>query len=81
MGIVIWILIYALGFVLLKVYLTKSPKGQALMKKWQVKSSGSRGGAFRSTGWSSGGWSGGSSGGGFSGGGGSFGGGGSSGGW
>lgn len=76
------VVIYIVGYPLLRLYFAKSEKGKAFFKKHQVKSTGTRrGGVFiggSSGGWSSGGFS---SGGGFSGGGGSFGGGGSSGGW
>jgi len=75
-------IVYALGFLLFRLWAAKSSTGQDLMKHWGMKaakSGGSGGGWFSGgSGWSSGG---GSSGGGFSGGGGSFSGGGASGGW
>lgn len=70
--------VYAIGFIVLKVFFAKHPKGKAFKKKWETRvppvgsgsSSGSRFGSSSSSSRSS-----------FSGGGGSFSGGGSSGGW
>ncbi len=78
------LVIYLVGYPLLKILLPKTDFGKKMQEKMK-KMNTSRGGAWSSGGWASGGgWSsggGGFSSGGFSGGGGSFGGGGSSGGW
>jgi hypothetical protein len=72
------VVVYVLGFVIFKIWISRSGKGKTLAKKWAMT-------GFSTGGWSSrsgsfsGGWS--SSGGGFSGGGGSFSGGGASGRW
>lgn len=65
---------YIVGFPLLRLYITKSPRWKGKLMEWTAGGSGGGGGGSS---WSSGG----GSSGGFSGGGGSFGGGGSSGGW
>lgn len=78
------LVIYLVGYPLLKIFLPKTEFGKRIQEKMK-KMNTSRGGVWSSGGWVSGGsWSSGGSGfssGGFSGGGGSFGGGGSSGGW
>jgi len=73
--------IYALGIGAMKIWLSKSKKGQEMLKKFSKKWPAGSGGSLRRGGSSSGWSSGGSSGGGFSGGGGSFSGGGASGRW
>lgn len=73
--------LYALGIGATKIWLSKSKKGQAMMKKFSKKWPAGKGGSLRRGGSSRGWSSGGSSGGGFSGGGGSFSGGGASGKW
>jgi len=80
-GFIVFI-VYALGFLLFRFWVTRSSAGKGLMSRWGMKaakSGGGGGGWFSGAGgWSSGGSS---SSGGFSGGGGSFSGGGASGGW
>lgn len=74
--------VYALGFLLFKLWIAKTTAGKHVMKQWGMKAAqagGSGGGWFLTGGGSSSGGS--SSSGGFSGGGGSFSGGGASGGW
>jgi uncharacterized protein len=77
------LILYAVGFPIIKLILGKTPAGKRLGEKMGRGGKGGSGGWSSGSGWSSG-WGGGSSsggGGGFSGGGGSFGGGGASGSW